>query len=190
MRTRTMSVLFAVAVLAGMGVSCTMPPGGSAVLALAYINLDGQDGYDPHADVLIAQFEDTDKSGDPTVGDTVRTNQYPLNLMPAGPADFGDFLTKEYSIAGIVVAAEQLTASTATGQYAWVLAAQLEGYGEDTFGTGPGTFFNDWRQPGGLDDVIGTNPASPSQPQQPAAATATAPADDPFIDVDFFFTAP
>jgi len=68
------------------------------LLAVAYTEVDGQPGFTA-GDVLIAQLEDVDMDGEPSVGDIVRTNQYPLDV---NAATFGSFGVTEHVITGLV----------------------------------------------------------------------------------------
>lgn len=52
-------------------------------LAMAYIDLDGAEGFDPEFDTMIGGLLDTDFSGSLTVGDEVRLDRYPLSFGPA-----------------------------------------------------------------------------------------------------------
>jgi hypothetical protein len=196
-----MSAFAAVAVVALVGVSCTMPPVGPALLAIAYINVDGQDGYDPDTDILIAQFEDADDSGDPTVGDVIRTNQYPRLLTAADISTFQttehtiiDTGTVEYTSDKVIVGASPVQAETDTGTgqfFGWVSEVDGEGEAYTEFGNGGVSQILDKIVDGGNDTIL-ADPDNPSQsqPDTPTFQTTPWPGDQPFIDVDVFFTPP
>ena len=119
---------------------CSAVADAVPLLALAYTEVDGIPGYDPAStDVLIAQFEDVDMNGEPSVGDIVRTNRYPLDI---NAASFGTFQTTEhvitgvqstnYTSVGLLVVVNSNTGSDQT--FFWIDESTLEQYGE----TGPG----------------------------------------------------
>jgi hypothetical protein len=69
------------------------------MLAVAYSNLDDINGYNPNgADVLIAKLVDTDADGLPSAGDTLYTNQYPLNFDATA---FGNFQEKVHTVSNV-----------------------------------------------------------------------------------------
>ncbi|MEZ5238204.1 MAG: hypothetical protein R2716_04445 [Microthrixaceae bacterium] len=73
------------------------------LLAVAYSNLDGIDGYDPTGtDVLVAKVVDTNLDGVPSSGDTVEANQYPLDFDSTA---FGDFNGATNVVTGVATTA-------------------------------------------------------------------------------------
>lgn len=192
MRKRTMSVLLAVAVLAGVGVSCTPQPPGVTLLAVVYTNVDGQDGYDPDVDLLIAQFEDTDNDGVPSVGDVIRTNQYPLDqndvtgggtfqetqhtITALGP---GDYTTERLGLFSV-------DTDTGTDQeFRWVSGTAGELFYEVAEPPVVFSTFFDMIAVGGSSDNMKVELGSPSQPDTAATPNdLDRPGDDPFIDAD------
>lgn len=65
-----------------------------AVLARAYIDVDKSGNYDGNVDIEIAELVDTNRDGEPNVGDTVQLGQYPtsFNPCPATPcSDIGSW---------------------------------------------------------------------------------------------------
>ena len=83
--------------VAVVGVGCTPPPGGT-ILAVAYTNVDGVAGYDVAADVLIAKLVDTNADGVVSVGDTVVTDQYPLD---SDASRFGTFQNTSHAVTSV-----------------------------------------------------------------------------------------
>lgn len=73
------ALLVAVIVLAAG--ACTPVGSRPRVLAIAYSDLDGTDGYDvSSADVFISRLDDTNGDGVPSAGDTITLGQNPLNF--------------------------------------------------------------------------------------------------------------
>lgn len=67
------------------------------LLAVAYTNRDGIDGFDPSADVFIAGLFDTNSDATASAGDTLRLESFPLDLSnPA--ANMGEFLLKDFTV--------------------------------------------------------------------------------------------
>ncbi len=98
------------------------------MLAVAYSNLDGIDGYDPTGtDVLISKLVDTNADGVASAGDMVETSQFPLNFDATA---FGSFQSTSHELATVVVdlPAEQLTVQDASGgQFLWIDNVQGNG---------------------------------------------------------------
>lgn len=176
-----------------------------SLLAIAYVNVDGQDGYDADADILIAQFEDVDDSADPSVGDIIRTNQYP-RLLDA--SDASTFQTTRhriidpglvfYSSTGVHVGAQEIGCQCSRGvtdtgsdqEFWWSSSGDAEFYFEKS--DGDQTLIIDFVDASIANDTIEADPDNPS-PSDPDTATFQAtpqPGDQPFIDVDIFFTPP
>ncbi len=99
--SRILMAGLAVVLFVGVTVGCTPPPPPSgALLAVAYSNVDGIDGFDPSGgDVLIAKLLDSNADGAPSAGDTVVTNRYPLN---ADATQFAAFRTTTHPVADVV----------------------------------------------------------------------------------------
>jgi hypothetical protein len=93
---------------------------------------DGSDDPAP----FIAQFEDVDDSGDPSVGDVIRTNRYPLDLNDVTGG--GTFQTTAHTIidpGAVIYIAEQVflgngrstVTDTGTNQlFSWGSSATIE----------------------------------------------------------------
>ena len=186
MRAKTMSVLWAVAVMAGLGVSCTPPP-GTTVLAVAYINVDGIDGYDPEADVLIAKLVDTNDDSAVSVGDTVVTNEYPLDYAAS---DVGAFQTTSHTVAVVNLdTAQYANVDDASSQrFGFSAPDSLEQYIEYAGGVTKAVFTDVTNT---ATERVRADADAPSAPDTPVSMSRSGnPADESFIDVDILFTAP
>jgi hypothetical protein len=79
----------------------TTIPASHQMLAVAYSNLDGVDGYDPAgSDVLIAKLVDTNDDGVPSVGDTVVADRYPVDFDASA---FGRFRATTHTVTSILI---------------------------------------------------------------------------------------
>ena len=166
-----------------------------SLLAVAYSNLDGIDGYDPTStDVLIAKLVDTNLDGTVSIGDTINTNQYPLDLDATA---FGTFGTTAHTITTVLNTTDQSAGVQnaagnffvfGTGEFTSGLATSetYREFGPRDDGTGNEVrvTIDDANGAGG-DGLLAAQPA-PSDPGTGVAfASVTRPGDDPFIDVDF-----
>lgn len=158
------------------------------ILAIAYANLDGTDGYDAGQDVLIAEFVDDDGSPGPNAGDHIVMGQYPTKFTPTAPADFADFGVRRHLVTGVDAHNPGvLQATSSQGVYAWLRQTsigqgrELEGYGEVvnqaevvrlTDGLGFRAF-----------DVLTIGLDAPSQPTVVVEAERANPGDDAFLNV-------
>jgi hypothetical protein len=106
-----------------------MPP--ETVLAVAYTNVvDDGGGYDPVVDVLIAKLVDTDGSGTVTVGDTVTTNQYPLDFAATS---FGNFQKTSHIVqtVGSLTTKQVYVYADTNERFAFLKYPNAEAYLED-----------------------------------------------------------
>ena len=118
-----------IAVVAVVGIGCTPPPDGSTVLAVAYTNVDGIDGYDETADVLIAKLIDSNEDGIVSVGDTAVTGRYPLD---SDATSFGTFQTTTHTVTGVINAffEQVLVEVGADTEMEWMVAPELAQWSE------------------------------------------------------------
>lgn len=157
-----------------------------ATLAIAYSNVDGVDGYDDSGtDVLIAKLVDTNSDGDVSVGDTVITDQYPLDLDATA---FGAFQTTTHAVTALgPINPTDVTVDGSGGAgFVFVSQPSVEGYSED-LPTGVGfVAIYDFRSSG--TESLRALAGAPSQPDPPVGPSARsgAPGDKPLIDVDIF----
>ncbi len=175
---RGLGVLIVGVVLVVIG--CTPPP-TEDVLAVAYTNVDGIDGYDETADVLIAQLIDTNTDDVPSAGDTVVTNRYPLDFAAA---TFGTFQVTTHTVASVSSnSSNYLNVLDAAGsQFIWA-SDPVEQYAEQV-GFGFGTV-NVHDGPATYADLIWATLAAPSAPDTALLIeTPDTTGDDPFVDVD------
>ena len=162
-----------------------------ALLAVAYTNVDGEDGYNPDVDVLIARFEDIDDDGVPSVGDIIRTNRYPIDFNDlTGAGTFGvtqHTITDDFHVIYSTVSLDLILTETDTGTdqvFRWTTNTEgtTELYQEVSYGA-EFTLFRDAINVSV--DLRRVNPVSPSQPDAAAGMeNLLRPSDDPFIDVD------
>ncbi len=163
-----------------------------ATLAIAYSNLDGVDGYDPGStDVLIARLVDTNLDEQVSVGDTVQTAQYPLDLDATA---FGAFQSTTHTVGHVDFALPETIDVSSSDGYPrstfrfQVYAGDYETYLERTLETpatvdGATNLFDGQ----GFGDVLAANQASPSDPETEVPYSSSLDEDDsPFIDVDIF----
>lgn len=192
--------LVALSVSALVAAACTTPPPTTtttttvpeaAMLAVAYSNLDGVDGYDPSgSDVLIAKLVDTDLDGAVSVGDTIETDRFPRNLSASNFAPFLVTTRTLYSVGSVSAGLIEVFDSPAGGfsslqRFVWESRSSVERYSEER-----GPNFSLW-----LDRLTGEDsidryvidPESPSRPDSILTDAITVRlSDDQFIDVDIF----
>jgi uncharacterized repeat protein (TIGR01451 family) len=151
------------------------------VIALAFTNLDGEPGYNPGEDVLIAELVDTDLSGSASAGDTVITNQYPTSL--SAPFSFGNFTVTSHTLTSASATSSLVSVSGPDGTFKWHSDNGFEGYEEYILDSSTNfAGFLDNARPGV--DEIGVDTTSPSQPDTAVPVDLNGfEADDPFVDV-------
>ena len=189
MRTRAMSGLLAVVMVAGLGVSCTMPPQpGATLLAIAYTDVDpgDGDGFKDGTDVLIAKLEDTNDDGVVSVGDTVVTSQYPEDFAAT---TFGNFTQTSHVVDGGSSAnSNNVSVFDGDFKFAWGDISDVEVYSEfdNTNPLPTATEFTDsFSAVGPFGEGILVNTTSPSVPDSNInTSRAQQASDDEFIDVD------
>ncbi len=93
---RVLGILIVAVAVVGAG--CTPTP-DETIFAVAYTNVDGVAGYDEATDVLIAKLVDTNNDGVVSVGDTVITDQYPLD---SNASSFGTFQNTSHAVTSIM----------------------------------------------------------------------------------------
>ena len=185
---KRVGAVLAAAAMLGMFAACTPTPDYPPMLAVAYSNLDGVDGFHAGQDVLIARLVDTNRDGVVSVGDTVETGRYPLDFDGTG---FGVFRARTHTVA-VVQSPLGISVRDADGA-------------SFNFGSGPGAeSYREYSETGSprveiidvyftLDpffatDEIRVEPGAPSDPDTAVEPWITAPWDayDSFIDVDTF----
>jgi len=166
----------------------------SPVLARAWIEKGGAfRTYDPsEGDLLIAQFEDVDQSGDPTPGDIIRTDRYPTAV--AGSSDDEFTMKKRVLDAGdpasFSYVPRALTVETTGGdRYRW-------GFDDDdgSSGFGLSEFYSESNDVGdqsivvdrftSLGDFVDVETNSPSIPATNRSDQVDDPSDQAFIQVE------
>ncbi len=171
----------------GTSVSFPVPPPDEppmpGVLAVAYINDDGIDGYLEGADTLIEGLFDSNEDGVPSAGDEIRTGQYPLDV---DATDRGSFGVATHTADVAVGNATSVTAFVGGAAFSWVNSGDFESYEEGTVpescSDANTTIIDDWSL--SSDDGVCAGVLSPSQPNTPADDVLLRPGDDAFIDVD------
>jgi hypothetical protein len=163
-----------------------LPPG---LLAIAYSNLDGIDGYDAGgSDVLISRLDDTNGDGVPSIGDTVTLGRYPLNFDATA---FGTFRDPVHPVTAV-----DLTDADGDGRVteigAWISADSPIYWASRRWFEGTAGFNSNgaWHA---NDNLSGTEEADAKagSPGDPDTATSRqlrlSSTDDPFVDVDVTF---
>ncbi len=186
-----------VAVLLAGGVACTPPP-PDGVLAIAYVNADGIDGYDESAEVLIAKLADTSADGIVSVGDTIITSRYPLGFDASA---FGTFSTTTHTVTAVIYSTRGqvlVTSGDLPDQETFMFfrAVHLfplrggEGYLEAHDIWSPpvphASFEDSFGDSDGDQDRIEAEIDAPSGPETAVSISHESPTDDPFIDVDIY----
>jgi hypothetical protein len=156
-----------------------------SLLAVAYSNLDGIDGYDPTAgDVLIAKLVDTNLDGVVSVGDEVVTDRFPLDFDASA---FGSFQNTSHAVDAVDQSqAGSIKVLDATGSfYYWEhnVDPSTERYIEsDPAGTFKLVLGEQSTQP---TDWLRAYSDAPSAPDpELGQLTRSSTTDDPFVDVD------
>jgi hypothetical protein len=176
-----------------------------AMLAVAYVNLDGVDGYSPTRDVLIAKLVDTDSDGAASVGDTIVMGEYPKDFAATSLGSFG---VTSHVVTSVDSVIPQKRISVSVGDdRAFEFRHITEVNGTDiTYETYDEGFSFCIEDPGGLpgdevcirstttfedtvggSDRIATDASSPSVPDANLSLSrGSSTTDDAFVDVDVF----
>jgi hypothetical protein len=176
----------------GSCVSYIVNGGTFTTLAIAYTNLDGVNGFG-EGDQLIAKVVDTDGNG-PDAGDRVIMGKYPLSL--SAPFSFGNWGVKSHEVTTVVHSSgdyiDLRSANAAFNFYHLVFpGGTVEQYDERTNSHPyPRSTFRDFGLAGPAKDTFSVLTGAPSLPATPndAEIELDRPTDDPFIDVDIFYT--
>jgi hypothetical protein len=153
-------------------------------LAVAYTNLDGVSGFDPAVDLLIAKVVDDNGDGIPSVGDSIITAQYPLDL---DAASFGTFAVTSHPVVAVNSWTSGLLfvlSDKFPPAHRFISSSTSEVYSEGS--SGAFASFFDYID-SGSEDFIGVVGISPSQPDTPVGLSdqrVVRPEDNAFIDVD------
>ena len=152
------------------------------LLAVAYSNLDGINGYDPTGtDVLIAKLVDTSGDGLASAGDTVVTSQYPLDF---GATGFGSFTVASHGVTAVSIgSSDDVVIEAGAGSFVW---RKAPAYAYEQFTENGVVNLGDFLNSTGNDLLLATANLGVSQPDTTVAVTQVSPTDDPFIDVDIF----
>jgi hypothetical protein len=165
------------------------------ILAVAYINRDNNPGYLAGYDTLIAKLVDTREDGMISIGDTITTHKYPLDVDATTEGSFRNLTHIVSSIAEVHETWFEV-GDDAGNRYQFgsnILGTpSCDWYWEATeAGTGgPQTFFqdNDESTVCHSDDWIQVDENSPSDPDTPVTLfTDKRRTNDIFLDVDFLF---
>ena len=164
-------------------ISGPTPP---TVLAIAYSNLDGVDGYqDGGSDVWIARVVDTNTDGQVSIGDTIETNKYPQDYAASS---FGDFQVTSHTVTWVVNAtSERLNLRTNNSDFwkFWFVHDQVEElYYERVEPQSPTQLKDRFDSAFESRQVVTSSPSQPSSGE--GASPRSSPGDDLFIDVDIF----
>ncbi|NNF10628.1 MAG: hypothetical protein HKN74_10120 [Acidimicrobiia bacterium] len=165
----------------------------STVLAVAYSNLDGVDGFDEMgSDVFISKLVDTNDDGVVSAGDEILMGRYPTGFNPSSPADFGGFAVPRHTIDAVRIAGPTyIVVESGTAEFAFASNANGEQYFENgPLGSvcGGCTELLDIKADTNFDriftDYFGP---SPSQPDSAVLLSRRLPGsgtDDTYLDVD------
>ena len=156
------------------------------VFAIAYTNLNGQDGFQEGADVLIAKLIDGNNDGEVSVGDKIITNQYPIDFQANA---FGTFGVQNH-VVDVVFGVNSININLASNgtSFSWIGSGDRDNYAETTTINNSPTItqiFDDISSP--FIDRISANSSTLSNPQTEFPSIfLNRPGDDGFIDVDIF----
>ena len=156
---------------------------GATTLAIAYSSTG-----DPLNDGLIARLVDTDGDGEVSVGDTVETDGYPLDVQANF---FGTFGNRSHPVAEVVndlpdTVAVRSSPGAGGDLFVWIDNTVSDQYRETANDPLAETYFVDHDgTTAPLLDVINVNPGSPSQPDESGGDSQAFPnQDDSFLDVE------
>lgn len=186
---KRVGAVVAAAATLGMFAACTPAPDYPPVLAVAYSNLDGVDGFHAGQDMLIARLVDTNRDGAASAGDTVELGRYPTDLAASG---FGNFANTKFVATSVTFLDPNQVVVNIGADHAFIWASFSPGL--DAFGEGwnqttvpEDHLVEDWHFPSTNLDNIEVFSSSPSGPDTAVPYTALSSAtDDPFIDVDIY----
>lgn len=155
------------------------------LLAVAYSNVDGIDGYDPAADVLIAKVVDSNVDGMSSVGDTVVTNKYPLDF---DAATFGTFQVTSHTVTQVRGAQQTFVGVLDEGGAEFYFEHNISTPSERYIEIAPGHLFkvNIGEERVSDRDWLEASTDAPSAPDTPISRQRPSTIDDPFIEVDLF----
>lgn len=155
----------------------------ATTLAIAYSSTG-----DPLNDGLIARLVDTDGDGEVSVGDTVETDGYPLDVQGNF---YGSFGRTSHPVAEVVNdLADTVAVRSSPGAggdlFVWIDNTVSDQYRETTNDPLAETYFVDYDgTTAPLLDVISVNPGSPSEPDEGGGDSQAFPnQDDSFLDVE------
>ena len=151
------------------------PPGTADVLARA-VSTDSSG-----AEVLVAQLEDTSGDGTVSVGDTVVTAAYPLDL--GGGAYATSTATSHVVDRVDRVSATEVRVQVGTASFEW--DTDQDGTGDELYEErgAANTVLLDGRSAASAFDVVFVALGSPGEPDRDAVAGEESPVDDAFLDV-------
>jgi hypothetical protein len=153
----------------------------AVILAVAYSDIGTVPNEFDAGDVLIAKLVDENGDGVPSAGDIIRMGHYPIVFAPETfPDDFGTWQDDEHEVTRAASHnATFVSVYSDAGQHDWLAQSSLERYWE-----GPtSSYINDIGA-----ERIHLDPKSPSRPADAIYDWRPDTPDDPFIDVDIYFT--
>jgi len=173
----------------GFDDECNIVPPGPAVLAHAFIDIGDNDRvYNPMTDFSIALLEDTDGSGNVSIGDEITLSSYPLNFDPQDATDLGSWTAQDHVVGGILSDTMThigvTTMTPAIGMHAmnWFTPPDDEGDRFDEADTAaPINIIRD--NVFGDNLAISTDPLSPGAPDIPVISNRPPGGDDRFLQV-------
>jgi len=168
---------------------CNIVPSAPEVLAHAFIEFGLIDrDYDPATDFSIALLEDTDGSGNVSIGDEITLSSYPLNFDPQDATDLGSWTAQDHVVGGILSDTMThigvTTMTPAIGMHAmnWFTPPDDEGDRFDEADTAaPINIIRD--NVFGDNLAISTDPLSPGAPDIPVISNRPPGGDDRFLQV-------
>jgi hypothetical protein len=178
-----------VCVMAVVMVACAPPPEPApAVLAIAYVNVDGVNGFTPSTDVLISKLVDTSGDKAPSAGDLVVSNRYPLTF---DVGQLGTFQVTKHPVVSVDFASyRQVVVRDANATQYYFNSGAFGPTTEETYReqlwNGMGVLIADYLV-GPTPEYLIVNSIAPSAPDSPVDLTRNpGPGDDRFVDVDIY----
>ena len=163
---------------------CVIPIAADApMLAVAYINVDGVDGYLAGSDTLIAKITDFNEDGAVGPGDCVITDSYPTDFE----GGFASFRITSHNIASVQRSIPTYVAVTGENG-GFFQFTNSDGGLSEKYTEGNLVFETTFKEAPQSFDRIDVSEGSPSNPTTavPYPTEQFDQADDPFIDVDIF----
>ena len=156
---------------------------GHKVFAVAFTNVDATPGYQPaNGDVLIAELIDTNDSLAIDAGDTIVMGKYPTTF--AGPYVFDNFSVTSHTVAQLNSASSTQISVVSGGNDFLFQTGAVDIYRETNESSPyPRTSIEDEIGAQLSDDIIATDPNSPSGPATTISSSQFSDPDDSFIDV-------